>query len=120
MSTASFTSLITRFGESVSVYTETEGKADDYGDATPTWAANDDDAETVLITPLTEQRISEYASVLGRYKDIEKLGYAPASSGIVEGNYLLTTDSVKYRVVHREPVKLGGSTRFTVLFLSRF
>lgn len=119
MSTASFTSLITRFGESVSVYTETEGKADDYGDVAPTWTDNED-AETVLITPLTEQRISEYASVLGRYKDIEKLGYVSASTAIVEGNYLLTTDSVKYRVVHREPVKLGGSIRFTVLFLSRF
>lgn len=111
-------SMISRLGESVTVYKQSLGKVDDYGDKAETWTSAG--SETVIIVPLTQQRLNEYASVLGRLKEVEKLAYTKVGSVAVEGTYLSTNLYGKYRVMHCEPVVLGGIHRFNLLFLSQF
>lgn len=112
--------LIDRLGQSVGIYRKTAGALDSYGDTAEDWTLQA--TENMLIQAYSRSMIRQTDTVLaaaGRLKNIEKLAYTKNSSVAASGDYLLV-DSVKWRIVHVEPLVVGSSTHVKVACLSKF
>ena len=111
------TKQLQRFGEEVDIYRKSEGSADDYGDAAPTWS--EQATEYVMFDTL--EGFSGFTArheVAGRMKDVEKIAYAKSDTDAEAGDYLDASEN--WFILFTEPFKVAANTVYTILFLKRF
>ena len=96
-------SLVTRTGEDVGIYRETEGALGAYGDPASTWALQA--TEKILIT---KPKASARDSVAGRIDDSAYIGYL-LSTSVVRSHDFLLLDAVKYEVINADTLKKRGT-----------